>query len=92
MGRKKSECIVATSNAGLIEAERQLNWLYLLDTTRENNFRLVQKDFIINNSFDMGLENNPAILDVDADGRPDLVIGNKFFKEKIIVNMGNWCI
>lgn len=82
LGQEKSECIVATSNAGLIEAERQLNWLYLLDTTRENNFRLVQKDFIINNSFDMGLENNPAILDVDADGRPDLVIGNKFFKEK----------
>ncbi len=81
-GNDKKECIVATSNAGLIEAEKQLNWLYEFDPSKENNFRLVEKDFLIKNSFDLGLECNPAILDVDADGKPDLVIGNKFFKEK----------
>jgi len=79
-GTESEDCIVATSNVGTLADERQLNWLYTYDPSEENNYRLLEKDFLIRNTLDLGIECSPVVFDVNADGRPDIIAGNKFIK------------
>lgn len=79
LGEERTESLVASSNFGGLADERQLNWLYTYDPTAENNFRLDSKTFLLNNNIDMGLDFNPAFMDLDGDGLKDMVVGNKLF-------------
>lgn len=81
-GPNHEDCIVATSNIGSLATESILNWRYTYDEDAPGNYRLAEKDFLIKNSLDLGLECSPTIYDIDADGKPDLILGNKFYKDK----------
>ncbi len=55
-------------------------WRYNnLGETDEPQFQFVQRDFLVNEMFDMGTDAHPAFLDYDADGLLDLVVGNNTF-------------
>ncbi len=53
-------------------------WYYKnIGTTDKAEFELKNKSFMIDQSFDVGLNAHPAFFDYNGDGLKDLVIGNK---------------
>lgn len=76
-GSDKSDVLVASSNNGTLAFEQQLNWLYRYDENEVNQYKLVEKDFLMKNTFDSGLDFNPSFFDVDGDGLLDIIAGNK---------------
>ena len=81
-GDNNTDCILATSNVGSLATESQLIWRYIHDTLVEGKYKLLEKDFLIKNTIDLGLECSPALYDVDADGKLDIIAGNKFYKDE----------
>ena len=52
-------------------------WLYLNEgTENEPDFRLVQKDFLLEEMLDFGSGAYPLLADLDGDGSNDLLVGN----------------
>ena len=81
-GDNNTDCIIATSNVGSLATESQLIWRYIHDTLAEGKYKLLEKDFLIKNTVDLGLECSPVLYDVDADGKLDIIAGNKFYKDE----------
>jgi len=81
-GDNNTDCILATSNVGSLATESQLIWRYIHDTLAEGKYKLLEKDFLIKNTVDLGLECSPVLYDVDADGKLDIIAGNKFYKDE----------
>ena len=55
-------------------------WFYRNDGTDDNpNFDLDRTDFLVSETIDLGTRAKPAILDYNADGLMDLVVGNLSF-------------
>lgn len=81
-GDNNTDCIIATSNVGSLATESQLIWRYIHDTLAVGKYKLLEKDFLIKNTVDLGLECSPVLYDVDADGKLDIIAGNKFYKDE----------
>ncbi len=53
------------------------NWLYANEGSDSvPDFRLRRRDFLLDQMIDVGAKSHPALFDADADGDPDLIIGN----------------
>lgn len=61
----------------LVTENAQSIWLYLNHGTNSlPDFRLVMKDFLQNQTIDLGSGAYPTLSDINSDGVPDLVAGN----------------
>ncbi|MEZ4920642.1 MAG: T9SS type A sorting domain-containing protein [Saprospiraceae bacterium] len=68
------DMLVAPNNR-TIGDDRKCAWLYLNDDPDGHNFELDSKTFLVNHMIDMGTSSHPAIVDVNADGKMDIVVG-----------------
>lgn len=74
-GRKD---LLAAPNAEREAENRDCLWLY--ENIGDDNlpdFTLRQKNFLVNSMIDLGGRTHPAIVDYNADGLPDLVVGSE---------------
>ncbi len=69
--------IVAAPNQTLSAADINVAWYYRnLGTDAAPDFAFQTDQLFVRQSIDYGSGSRPAVVDYDADGRPDLVIGN----------------
>ncbi|MBS1651320.1 MAG: T9SS type A sorting domain-containing protein [Bacteroidetes bacterium] len=67
--------LIATPNAFGSENAKSV-WLYKnISTTPTLSFNFVQKDFIQSDEIDVGQNSYPTLIDYNADGKKDLLIG-----------------
>lgn len=79
VGPERTESLVFASNAGSIVDESQGVWLYHYDGNESNNYySLETKNFLSVGSIDLGMGFHPSFYDVDGDGKPDMIAGNRF--------------
>lgn len=72
----KKDLIVSPASTNYIE-NYAVNWFYKnTGTTTVPTFQLQQKDFFVRDMIDLGTGANPVLIDVNADGLLDLVVGN----------------
>ena len=67
--------LVAAPNNKTIGDDRQCAWLYLNDEENGHNFTLSNKRFLVQDMIDLGSTTHPAFVDVNADGKLDIVVG-----------------
>ena len=73
---RKKDLLVSPASTNYIE-NYTVNWFYKnTGTNAVPTFQLQQKDFLIRDMIDLGTGANPALVDVNADGLLDLVVGN----------------
>lgn len=70
------DLLISPSSTGLSENYNCAWYCKNVGTTKKANFSLVQKNFLIADMIDVGSNANVAFIDYNADGLPDLVIGN----------------
>lgn len=77
----KKDIIVTPNSTNFIE-NYNVTWFYKnTGTATIPAFQLQQKDFLVRDMLDLGSGANPTLVDVDADGLQDLIIGNySYFK------------
>ena len=72
----KKDVIVSPASTNYIE-NYAVSWFYKnTGTNAVPTFQIQQKDFLIRDMVDLGTGANPALVDVNADGLLDLVVGN----------------
>ena len=72
----KKDLVIAPASTNYIE-NYSVNWFYKnTGTNAVPTFQLQQKDFLIRDMIDLGTGANPTLVDVNADGLLDLVVGN----------------
>ncbi len=72
----KKDLVVSPASTNYIE-NYAVNWFYKnVGTNAVPTFQLQQKDFLVKDMIDLGTGANPALIDVNADGLLDLVVGN----------------
>ncbi len=72
----KKDLIVSPASTNYIE-NYAVNWFYKnTGTNAVPTFQIQQKDFLVRDMIDFGTGANPALVDVNADGLLDLVVGN----------------
>lgn len=75
----KKDMIVAPNARGVIEDQRNC-WFYKnTDAGAKYRFDLQKTDFLTGDMIDLGSVTHPAIVDVNADGLFDLVVGTQGF-------------
>ncbi len=78
-GDNKRDLVVA-SNEDNIGIDHKNVWYYKNVGTDSNpNFDFRQDDFLVGGMIDLGTRSHPALLDYNADGLQDLVVGNFSF-------------
>lgn len=69
--------LIGAPNIGSNGVDHENVWYYKNEGQDDNpNFSLQQNDFLVGEMLDMGTGANPALLDYNADGLMDLVVGN----------------
>jgi hypothetical protein len=69
--------IVASPNADMASEDRAVAWVYEgVGTPQAAKFRYKQDDFLTEDMIDLGSGANPVLVDYNADGLLDLVVGN----------------
>ncbi len=72
----KKDLVVSPASTNYIE-NYAVNWYYKnTGTNAVPTFQIQQKDFLVRDMIDLGTGANPALVDVNADGLLDLVVGN----------------
>jgi len=71
----KGDMVVAP-NSKFVNDDRNGSWLYLNTATNGHFFDLETKRFLVGEMVDVGTASHPALVDANADGLLDLVIGN----------------
>ena len=72
--------LAAAPNLALASEDLQVLWRYEnTGTTAQPRFTLRQKDFLVGEMLDFGSGASPTVVDYDADGLLDLVVGNSSF-------------
>ncbi len=61
-----------------------VNWYYRnLGPIENQQFSLQKKDFLIDEMLDFGSNSSPALVDLNGDGKMDLIIGNSGFQNSL---------
>ncbi len=68
--------LVAAPNSKFTNDDRQCVWYYPNAAGNGISFHLATKSLLVNDMIDIGTAAHPALVDVDADGLLDLVVGN----------------
>ncbi len=68
--------MVAAPNNKFINEDRNGVWFYPNTASTGHKFELETKNFLVGDMIDIGSAAHPALVDVDADGLLDLVVGN----------------
>lgn len=72
--------LVASPNNRSIAMDFNNVWVYRnVGTDNNPNFDFQQEDFLVGEMIDLGSRGKPALLDYNADGLMDLVVGNNTF-------------
>ncbi|MBL7813437.1 MAG: T9SS type A sorting domain-containing protein [Saprospiraceae bacterium] len=72
----KKDLIVSPASTNYIE-NYAVNWFYKnTGTNAVPTFQIQSKDFLVRDMIDLGTGANPTLVDVNADGLLDLVVGN----------------
>ncbi|MCB0506855.1 MAG: T9SS type A sorting domain-containing protein [Chitinophagales bacterium] len=69
---QQKDLLVSTYNDGVVNFDNI--WLY--KNQGNGVFQFQQKNFILENTIDVGENSNPCFIDVDGDGKSDLLIGS----------------
>mgnify|MGYP006269905297 CR=1 FL=1 len=73
----KRDLLVAPNSVNISE-DREVLWVYGNQGTQENpDFSFAQRDFLVGEMLDLGTGASPALVDYNADGLLDLVVGNE---------------
>ncbi|HQW11340.1 MAG TPA: T9SS type A sorting domain-containing protein [Saprospiraceae bacterium] len=75
----KNEHLLFTSNSGTLVDESKMNWL--LRHVAGDQYELVDSNFLQDATIDLGSGFHPVIIDVNADGKPDIIAGNDLTKD-----------
>ncbi len=80
--------LVASPNQTLNAADIEVAWYYRnVGTESAPDFTFQDDQLFVRQSIDYGSGARPAVVDVDADGRPDLVIGNsEEYSDATVIN------
>ena len=70
------DVLVAPNAGGLAKDVENVWWYENAGTAEDPELTLVAKDFLVGDMIDLGTGAHPCIMDVNADGLPDLVVGN----------------
>ena len=69
--------IIAAPNADMASEDRAVAWVYEnIGTPQAARFRYRQDDFLVEDMIDLGSGANPVLVDYNADGLLDIVVGN----------------
>lgn len=72
----KRDMLVAPASSGFVE-NYNASWFYKnIGTAQIPAFSLQTKSFLINEMLDLGAGANPCFVDINADGKLDLIVGN----------------
>jgi len=81
--------MVAAPNNKFISEDRNGVWFYPNTANTGHTFELETKNFLVGDMIDLGSATHPALVDVDADGLLDLVVGNYgYYAQGIAQNAG----
>lgn len=68
--------LVVAPNSKTIGEDRACSWFFRNTASAGYHFELQHKSLLVDEMIDFGTSTHPAIADVNADGLPDLVVGN----------------
>ncbi|MBK7939154.1 MAG: VCBS repeat-containing protein [Lewinellaceae bacterium] len=68
--------LVVAPNSKTIGEDRTCSWFFRNTASAGYHFELQYKSLLVDEMIDFGTSTHPAIADVNADGLPDLVVGN----------------
>ncbi|MEM1215698.1 MAG: T9SS type A sorting domain-containing protein [Bacteroidota bacterium] len=74
--------LIAAPNLTSNGVDHENVWYYVNNGADNNpDFNLEQRDLLVGEMIDLGTRSHPALLDYDADGLMDIVVGNQSFYE-----------
>lgn len=76
---EKGEYLIFSNNTGKLTNEAKMNWLYKHEP--DNTFKLIDTNFLRTHTVDLGIGFHPAIVDINGDGRLDIVAGNDLYNQ-----------